>query len=50
MTAMASSGLPGFGNFIGEMMILLGAWDKFRAQAVLAEFVEELRARLCQGV
>jgi NADH-quinone oxidoreductase subunit M len=36
MTAMASSGLPGFGNFIGEMMILLGAWDKFRIQAILA--------------
>ena len=36
MTAMASSGLPGFGNFIGEIMILLGAWDKYRVQAVLA--------------
>jgi NADH-quinone oxidoreductase subunit M len=36
MTAMASSGLPGFGNFIGEMMILLGAWDKYRLQTVLA--------------
>ncbi len=36
MMAMASSGVPGFGNFIGEMMILLGAWDKFRIQAVLA--------------
>jgi NADH-quinone oxidoreductase subunit M len=36
MTAMASSGLPGFGNFIGEMMILLGAWDKYRIQTVLA--------------
>ncbi len=36
MTAMASSGLPGFGNFIGEMMILLGAWDKFRIQTILA--------------
>jgi NADH-quinone oxidoreductase subunit M len=36
MMSMASSGLPGFGNFIGEMMILLGAWDKYRVQAVLA--------------
>ena len=36
MMAMASAGLPGFGNFIGEMMILMGAWDKYRIQTVLA--------------
>ena len=36
MTAMASAGLPGFANFIGEMMILLGAWDKYRLQAIFA--------------
>ena len=36
MMSMASAGLPGFGNFIGEMMILLGAWDKYRLQAVCA--------------
>jgi NADH-quinone oxidoreductase subunit M len=36
MVAMASSGLPGFANFVGEMMILLGAWDKYRWQAVFA--------------
>jgi NADH-quinone oxidoreductase subunit M len=36
MTAMASAGLPGFANFIGEMMILLGAWDKYRGPAVFA--------------
>lgn len=36
MTALASSGLPGFGNFVGEVMILLGAWDKYRTQTVLA--------------
>jgi NADH-quinone oxidoreductase subunit M len=36
MMSMASSGLPGFGNFIGEMMILLGAWDKYRIPAVCA--------------
>ncbi len=36
MMSMASAGLPGFGNFIGEMMILLGAWDKYRLQAILA--------------
>lgn len=36
MMSMASAGLPGFGNFVGEMMILLGAWDKYRVQAILA--------------
>ena len=36
MMSMASAGLPGFGNFIGEMMILLGAWDKYRWQAIFA--------------
>ena len=36
MTAMASSGLPGFANFIGEIMILLGAWDEHRGPAVFA--------------
>ena len=36
MMSMASAGLPGFGNFIGEMMILLGAWDKYRAPAIFA--------------
>lgn len=36
MTAMASSGLPGFANFIGEVMILLGAWDTRRWQAIFA--------------
>ena len=36
MTAMASSGLPGFANFIGEMMILFGAWEKYRIPAIAA--------------
>ena len=36
MMSMASAGLPGFGNFIGEMMTLLGAWDKYRVQSILA--------------
>lgn len=36
MMSMASAGLPGFGNFLGEMMILLGAWDKYRLQTILA--------------
>ena len=36
MMSMASVGLPGFGNFVGEIMILLGAWDKYRVQTILA--------------
>ncbi len=36
MMSMASAGLPGFANFIGEIMILLGAWDKYRLQTILA--------------
>ncbi len=36
MMSMASAGLPGFGNFVGEIMILLGAWDKYRVQTILA--------------
>ena len=36
MMSMASAGLPGFGNFVGEMMILLGAWDKYRLQTIFA--------------
>ena len=34
MVSMASAGVPGFANFIGEMMILLGAWDKYRIPAI----------------
>src|SRR3989338_7394659 len=36
MMSMASAGLPGFANFIGEIMILMGAWDKYRLQTILA--------------
>lgn len=36
MMAMASSGLPGFANFVGEIMILLGAWDQYRIPAIAA--------------
>lgn len=36
MMAMASAGLPGFANFVGEIMILFGAWDKYLPQAVFA--------------
>ncbi len=36
--AMASVGLPGFSNFISEIMIFLGAWDEHRIVTVLAVF------------
>ncbi len=34
MVAMASAGLPGFATFVGEIMILLGAWEVYRWQAI----------------
>ncbi len=36
--AMASVGLPGFSNFVSEIMIFLGAWDQYRWITVLAVF------------
>ncbi|MBI2884652.1 MAG: NADH-quinone oxidoreductase subunit M [Candidatus Omnitrophica bacterium] len=36
MAAMASSGLPGFANFVAELLVILGAWDRYRLPAVLA--------------
>ena len=36
IAAMASSGLPGSANFVAELLVILGAWDRYRLQAVLA--------------
>ena len=36
IAAMASSGLPGFANFAAELLVILGAWDRYRLQAILA--------------
>jgi len=36
MTAMASLGLPGFANFVGEILILLAAWERYPLQAIFA--------------
>ncbi len=36
MMALASAGVPGFGNFVAEIMVLLGAWDHYRWQTVAA--------------
>ena len=36
MTALASAGVPGFSNFVSELLIFLGAWDVYRWPAVAA--------------
>ena len=36
IAAMASSGLPGFANFVAELLVIFGAWDRYRIQAILA--------------
>lgn len=36
MMALASAGVPGFANFVGEIMVLIGSWDVYRWQTVLA--------------
>jgi len=36
IAAMASSSLPGFGNFVAELLVILGSWDRYPLQAVLA--------------
>jgi len=38
MTALASAGVPGFSNFVSELLIFLGAWKVYRWPAVLAVF------------
>jgi len=36
MAALASAGVPGFGNFVAEILVLLGSWDQYRWLTVLA--------------
>ena len=36
MAAFASAGVPGFGNFVAEMLVLLGSWDQYRWLTILA--------------
>ncbi len=36
MAALASAGVPGFANFVAEIMVLLGSWDQYRWQTILA--------------
>ncbi len=35
MTALASAGVPGFSNFVSELLVFLGAWKEYRWAAVL---------------
>ena len=30
MAALASAGVPGFANFVSEILIFLGAWGQYR--------------------
>ncbi len=36
MTALASAGVPGFSNFISELLIFVGAWNVYRWPVILA--------------
>ncbi|MBI4341786.1 MAG: NADH-quinone oxidoreductase subunit M, partial [Candidatus Omnitrophica bacterium] len=36
--AMASSGLPGFANFVAELLVFLGGWDAYPAQILCGIF------------
>jgi NADH-quinone oxidoreductase subunit M len=36
MMAMASSGLPGFANFVSEVLVFIGAWEHYRLHVILA--------------
>ena len=34
IAAMASSGLPGFANFVAELLVFLGGWDRYPVQVI----------------
>lgn len=36
MTALASAGVPGFSNFVSELLIFIGTWRVYRVASVLA--------------
>ena len=36
--AMASSGLPGFANFVAELLVFLGGWDRYPVQIACGVF------------
>jgi len=38
IAAMASSGLPGFANFVAELLVFVGGWDRYPLQVVCGVF------------
>ena len=38
MAALASAGLPGFANFIAELLVFFGSWNSYRWSALAAVF------------
>jgi len=38
MACLASAGVPGFANFVAEILVLLGAWDQYPGLTVFAVF------------
>jgi len=38
IAAMASSGLPGFANFVAELLVFLGGWDRYPVQIICGVF------------
>jgi NADH-quinone oxidoreductase subunit M len=38
IAAMASSGLPGFANFVAELLVFLGGWDRYPVQVACGVF------------
>jgi NADH-quinone oxidoreductase subunit M len=38
IAAMASSGLPGFANFVAELLVVIGSWDRYPLQTTCAVF------------
>jgi NADH-quinone oxidoreductase subunit M len=38
IAAMASSGLPGFANFVAELLIFVGGWDRYRIPIICGVF------------
>ena len=38
LAAMASSGLPGFANFVAELLVFIGGWDRYPVQVICGVF------------
>jgi NADH-quinone oxidoreductase subunit M len=38
IAAMASSGLPGFGNFVAELLVFVGGWDRYPVPVICGVF------------